>query len=126
MGWIRALEDDDLPEGSRRVLKVGQHPILVIRHKRQLYAIENVCPHMRRHLSDGWITEDNAIVCPWHRSAFDLKTGEIKDWSPWPPVVGPMLGAIRRKNALPVYPVKVEDGLIWIFMDENEKGAKDA
>ena len=123
MGWIRALEEGDLPEGSRRVLKVGERPIVVIRHKGHVYAIEDICPHMRRHMSDGWISRENAIVCPWHRSAFDLETGEIRAWSPWPRVIGPILGAIRRKNALPVYPVKVEDGFIWLFVDEDEKDA---
>ena len=39
---------------------------------------------------DQGTVEDNAIVCPLHRSAFDLRTGKlVGPWCPAPPLVGP-------------------------------------
>ena len=40
----------------------------------ELCALDNWCPHRRGPLGQGWI-EGNAVVCPWHSWAFDLKTG---------------------------------------------------
>jgi nitrite reductase/ring-hydroxylating ferredoxin subunit len=67
-------------------------------------------------VKDGKI-EDHTITCPWHRSAFDLQTGDVKDWSPWPPAVGKMLGALSRRKTLPVFPTKVEDDVIWVGIE---------
>jgi len=39
-----------------------------------LSAMENLCPHREGPLGQGWI-EGNAVVCPWHSWAFDVKTG---------------------------------------------------
>jgi nitrite reductase/ring-hydroxylating ferredoxin subunit len=39
---------------------------------------------------------------------------------PWPPVVGRALSAISQENALPVFPTKVEDGSIWVAVEETE------
>ena len=41
----------------------------------ELRALDNWCPHRRAPLAEGW-TEGNAVVCPWHSWAFDLKTGD--------------------------------------------------
>jgi len=118
MNWVKALPQDELPEGERRVVKIGERSILLIHHEGQVYAMESACPHMRLPLKGGKLMEDGAIVCPWHHSAFDLRTGDVKEWSPWPPGVGRMLGAISREKALPVFPTKVEEGSIWVGLEE--------
>ena len=80
----------------------------------QLHALDNACPHLKLPLQKGKITEDGAIVCPWHRSAFDLATGSVKAWCTWPPVMGKVMGAISQESAVSVFPVRVEEGSIWI------------
>jgi nitrite reductase/ring-hydroxylating ferredoxin subunit len=100
------------------VVKVGKRNILLLTHDNQLVAVDNTCPHMKLPLKNGEITEDGAIVCPWHHSAFDLGTGDVKEWSPWPPVVGKALGLISRQKALSVFPVRVEEGSIWVEVEE--------
>ena len=117
MNWVKALSQDELPEGERRVIKIGERSILLIHHEGQIYAMESACPHMRLPLKGGRLMEDGAIICPWHHSAFDLRTGDVKAWSPWPPGVGRMLGAISREKALPVFPTKVEEGSIWVGLE---------
>jgi len=110
------LPDNELPEGEREVVKVDDRSILLIHEEGQIYAIASACPHMRLPLKEGKV-EGGLITCPWHHSAFDLRTGDVKDWSPWPPAVGKMLGALSREKALPVFPTKIEDGAIWVGIE---------
>ena len=51
--------------------------------------------------------------------AFDLDTGDVKEGSPWPQAVGRMLGALSREKALAVFPTKVENGLIWVGVEQE-------
>ena len=118
MEWLRAISESELGEGDRQAVTVGGHSVLLIREEGQIYAIAPVCPHMRGPLGRGRI-EDGTITCPWHHSAFDLHTGDVKSWSPWPPAVGRMLGALSREKALPVFPTKIEQGDIWVGFDPD-------
>ncbi len=118
MKWIDVLDENRLGEGAREIVHVDGRPVLLVRHQGQVYAVAARCPHMGAPLKNGRLTDDGAIICPFHRSAFDLRTGDVKDWAPWPPAVGSVLGALRRERALPVFPVKVEDGRIWVGIEE--------
>lgn len=112
MEWKKALAVTDLDE--RKVVKVEEHKILFIKQKDKIYAVQHNCPHFKLPLLKGKITDDCAIICPFHKSAFDLETGDVKDWSPWPPVVGNVLGKISREKTLKVYPTKIEEGMILV------------
>jgi nitrite reductase/ring-hydroxylating ferredoxin subunit len=114
MGWTKVLEVEALSPGARQVVKVGDRAILLLNHEGQYHAVDNACPHLKLSLKKGKITPDGAIVCPWHRSAFDLCTGNAKEWTPWPPGVGKVLGVISKEKALPVFPTRVEEGSIWV------------
>lgn len=113
MSWIKVLEST-LKPGDRQVVNAGTKKLLLLNHGGNYYALDNACPHLKLPMKQGKITEDGAIVCPFHRSAFDLATGAVKVWSPWPPVVGQVLGNISSEKAIAVFPVKVEAGSVWI------------
>lgn len=119
MSWSKVLPVDSLQQGARQVVKVGKRNILLLYHDSKLIAVDNTCPHLKLPLKKGKITEDGAIVCPWHHSAFDLCTGDVKEWCPWPPVVGKALSLISPSKALPVFPVRVEEGSIWVDLEEE-------
>jgi nitrite reductase/ring-hydroxylating ferredoxin subunit len=119
MSWTKVLSVDSLSEGQREVVKVNQRHVLLLHKDGEIIAVDNTCPHMRLPLKNGEITEDDAIVCPWHHSAFDLHTGDVKQWSTWPPLVGKALSVVSKQKALPVYPVKVEAGNIWVDVGEE-------
>lgn len=114
MSWTKVLSEADLPAGGRQAVKVGQRTLLLLNQAGNLYAIDNACPHLKLPLKKGKITEEGAIVCPWHHSAFDLATGEVKEWCTWPPVVGKAMGAMAPQKTLSVFPVRMEDGSIWV------------
>ena len=117
MSWTKVLAADALAPGARQVVNVGKRKILLLNHDNQLYAVDNVCPHLKLPLKGGKI-QDGAIVCPAHRSAFDLRTGEVNTWCPWPPGVGKVFSLISQQKTLPVFPVRIEDGSIWVDVAE--------
>ena len=114
MSWIKVLAVDSLPVGSRQVVKTENQNLLLLNHQGQLYALKNSCPHLKISLKRAKLTDEGDLVCPMHRSVFDLKTGAVKQWIPWPPVVGKALGMISQEKALSVFPVKAEEGSIWV------------
>jgi len=120
MDWIKVLAQDELPAGTRQVVQVVERDVLLVNLKGQVYAVDNRCPHMGAPLVRGEVTEDGTLVCRRHHSAFDLRTGDVKDWAPWPPAVGRVLGAISREKPLPVFQTKVEDGSIWVGLEETQ------
>ena len=120
MNWIEVLPEAELPEGARQVVEVEGHRIFLLHHQGEVYAMLSRCPHMRGPLARGEVTEEGAIVCPWHHSAFDLRTGAVKAWAPWPPVVGRLLGAVSRERPLRTFPTRVEGGSIWLGLDDAQ------
>lgn len=118
MSWVKVLDQNELPQAGQKAVKVNNRKILLVHHDGQIYALENVCPHLKLPMQGGKITDDNAIVCPWHRSAFDLCTGDVKDWTPWPPGVGKVLGMVAKEKALVVFPTRLEEGSIWVELEE--------
>lgn len=113
MPLTKVLPVGEVPENARKVVEVGDYKVLVIHTDGRFIAVDNRCPYMYLPLKNGKL-EDHAIVCPFHHSAFDLETGNVKEWSPWPPVVGKALGAIAREKALPVFEIMEKDGWLWI------------
>ena len=67
-------EFEDL-EGGKLVDVAGQ-TIAIFNSGGRLYAIENTCSHRGGPLGEGKI-EDDEVICPWHGSRFNLKTGAV-------------------------------------------------
>ncbi len=41
------------------------------------FAVGRKCRHLRADLAGGSIDADGCLVCPWHQSAYDVKTGQM-------------------------------------------------
>ena len=65
----------------------------------QFYATDALCTHERMALADGLVI-GTIIECPKHNGRFDYRTGEAK--------CAPVVERLRT------YPVKVEDGTIFV------------
>ncbi len=74
MKWLK-LDSRDVPaaDGIRKV-RAGGKSICLIRSNGRLYATSVKCPHAGADLSGGWC-ENERLICPYHRHAFDLQTG---------------------------------------------------
>ena len=118
MKWIKAIPQNELPDGTKKVVSLEDKSILFINHQGNIYALASACPHMHLPLKNGKITEDGHIICPWHHSKFDLKTGEVKEWSPWPPGAGKLMGMLSKEKNLPVYQTRIEEENIFIDIED--------
>ena len=50
----------------------GQDYVLWQNQKGEVFALDNVCPHMQAPLSEGWICKErDTITCPFHALEFD-------------------------------------------------------
>ncbi len=43
----------------------------------EYFAVGRKCRHLRADLAEGSIDADGCLVCPWHQSAYDVKTGQM-------------------------------------------------
>lgn len=111
------MELTALQEQGRHTAVVDEHKILLIWHQDQVHAIQSQCPHLKLPLAKGKVTHQCTIICPFHKSEFNLTTGETTCWSPWPPVVGGLLGKLSKEKKLKVYPNKIENNSIWVDID---------
>ncbi|MDT0277440.1 Rieske (2Fe-2S) protein [Blastococcus goldschmidtiae] len=43
------------------------------------FAVSRRCRHQLADLSQGSVDADGCLVCPWHQSRYDVRTGEMVD-----------------------------------------------
>lgn len=41
------------------------------------FAVSRRCRHQLADLSEGTVDADGCLVCPWHQSRYDVRTGEM-------------------------------------------------
>lgn len=97
--WVRAVADEELPDGVPTGVEVEGRQVLLYRTNGDLHALDNICSHASGVLSRGEI--DGCVVeCPLHGARFDLRDGHI--------VRGP------AHHPQPVLPTRVRNGWIEI------------
>jgi nitrite reductase/ring-hydroxylating ferredoxin subunit len=69
----RVSSVDDLPPG--RVVGVGRYA--VGNRNGEYFAVTRRCRHLGADLAGGKIDENGCLVCPWHHSAYDVRTGRM-------------------------------------------------
>lgn len=82
-----------------KTFEVEEKDILVANVDGQFHAMGAICTHSEWDLSEGTL-EDIEVTCAGHGSLWNLETGEGEYVRPIPP--------------LPVYPVTVQDGDIFV------------
>lgn len=117
MVWKAAMDLTELQNKERETAIIDGNKILFIWSKEQIHAVEAQCPHFKLPLTKGKITEECAIICPFHKSEFDLATGQVKSWSPWPAGIGKILGKLSKPKKLKIYPTRIEEGKIQVNLE---------
>ena len=98
------LDNDDIAEGEMKVAVAHATSLVVAREGGRIRALGNRCSHRGAPLADGTV-KGGCVVCPWHESAFDLRTGEV--------VRGP------ATQPQPAYEIKADRGPIELRRDES-------
>lgn len=96
--WTVVADTDLVPlrEGKRVVC--GTYELALFNLGDGYRAVDNRCPHKSGPLADG-IVAGKGVFCPLHNWKIDLESG---------------CALSGGKGQIKVYPVKVEDGKIWI------------
>jgi len=125
--WTTVCSAKQLKPNSLTAGFGGGQDILIATDKGgKIFATANVCPHIGTPLDQGTV-EGNTIVCPLHRSAFDLKTGKlVGPWCPAPPLVGPLTGKLESPRELLTFQARKSGDKVQVLLDVNAKARFDA
>lgn len=99
------MAETELDEQAR--VEIEKAAYALFRLEDGIYALDDICSHEYSRLSEGEIWDDE-VYCPKHGSRFSIRSGEVRSFPAFKPVAS--------------YPVKVEDGVIYIDIegyDEN-------
>ena len=72
------LAETNLLENKPRRVDTPGMPVVLLRHRGQIYALADTCAHLGGPLSEGTL-QDDSIICPWHGSRFTLAEGRTLD-----------------------------------------------
>jgi nitrite reductase/ring-hydroxylating ferredoxin subunit len=72
---IGTTQELEALKAGKLVEAAGQQ-IAVFNVGGKYWAIEDTCPHRGGPLSEGILAEDD-VICPWHGSRFNVKTGAV-------------------------------------------------
>ena len=95
--------DEAVVEGDGKTVSIGNKLVALFRAEGQLYAIDDVCPHMGASLSGGYM-ENGVVTCPWHAWRFRLADGAWAD---------------NPRIKIGCYPVRVEDGQVQVELPDG-------
>lgn len=74
--FVEVAKKSQIPENSVIGVQAEGKILALVNVNGEIYALDDSCPHEGGPLSEGAI-EGEEIVCPWHASHFDVKTGRV-------------------------------------------------
>ena len=100
--FTRVCKADTIDEGGMRLVIADAHLIILAwPDDGELKAFQGVCPHTAAPMAEAGF-DGRVLSCPVHHWTWDAQTG---------------LPLHPQENALAAYPVKVEDGVVYIDTD---------
>ena len=97
--WIKVCAANDIEEEDLVRWDQGERSFAVYRTEKGYFATDGMCTHEAQHLEDGLVI-GTVIECPLHGGRFDIPTGKA--------LSAPVCVDLKT------YPVKVEDGDVYI------------
>jgi uncharacterized membrane protein/nitrite reductase/ring-hydroxylating ferredoxin subunit len=76
--WVTVAAEEELGERETIRFEARGKVMTVARLDGKVYAFQEFCTHRYGPLSEGCF-KNGSIVCPWHRSAFAVNTGEVTE-----------------------------------------------
>jgi len=101
MAKTRVASTVDVPVDRGLVVEIGGKSVTIFRHKGELHAVDDTCPHKGGSLHEGSV-EEYIVSCPWHRWRFDVRSGVCP---------------VNPRSRIEVYRLLVEEGEIFIELE---------
>ena len=99
MEFLEALKTEVLAEGEMKLVELNGKNVTVAHIGGEYFAFDDACTHKQCSLSGGTL-EGEEVVCPCHGGKFNVKTGQAT--------------ALPAVSPVTTYPVKVENGFIYV------------
>lgn len=115
----KIADTGSLEDGKGFCVKADGVNLVLIRKGDTVHAIENKCPHLGLPLARGKI-ENEEIVCPFHGSRFNIRTGENTDWvsavagMKIPAWTSALLAFGKKPRPVRTFPVSVEGQDVFV------------
>jgi len=124
--WVTVTDKAPPPSTLKAGFGAGQDILVATDKGGKVFAAANVCPHIGTPLDQGTV-ENGAIVCPLHRSAFDLRSGKlVGPWCPAPPLIGPLTGKLKSSRNLQTFQARSSGKGVQVLLDVNAKARFDS
>lgn len=108
MEWLAVGRVEDIPRMGARVVEREEGDIAVFRTAAdEFFALRDRCPHRGGPLSQG-IVHGRRVACPLHDWKIHLDTG---------------LAVAPDEGCAASYPVRVEDGVVYLSLTRNAETA---
>lgn len=97
--FVEVALEKEIPVNERLYLEIDSKPIVIINLAGKLFAVGDVCTHDNGPAGDGEL-DGYELICPRHGARFDIRSGK----------------ATRAPafTDIPSFPVRVEDGKVFI------------
>jgi nitrite reductase/ring-hydroxylating ferredoxin subunit/uncharacterized membrane protein len=105
-GFVTVARADGLANHETLRVACDGHVMTIVNLDDQFYAFQEFCTHRFGPLSEGHF-QDHQVMCPWHGSCFDVRTGKVTQ--------GP------AKVDLKTYQVTVQNGQLAIRVPEKTR-----
>jgi len=102
-GYVTIPDAETIDDGKTLRLEIDAIVIALAKVNGEYYAFQDFCTHRCGPLSEGSF-QYGQVVCPWHRSSFDMSTGQV--------IHGP------AKVPIKTYAVSIIDGQVRIRLRE--------
>ena len=99
MDYVDVAATDDFADKQMIGTMIDGVRVAVAHIGEDFFAFGAVCTHEKANLDEGVISE-HQVYCPLYFSSFDVRTGEVL--------------APPAEHGVPTYPVKVEDGRVYV------------
>jgi len=114
MAFQHASSLDELPPNSMRAVTLSGVPVLLVREGDQVYALEPRCGHQGGPLPEGTL-EGHIVICPWHGSEYDVRTGRALRGPYRIPVVSRLLTGLAKPRT--TYLARIVGGSVEVDLD---------
>jgi 3-phenylpropionate/trans-cinnamate dioxygenase ferredoxin subunit len=97
--FVKVALAADIPPGRMKRVEAHGAQITVANAGGAFLAFADECTHDGGPLCEGEL-DGESVVCPWHFSRFNIRTGEVIESPAHEPVK--------------TYPVRIESGTVWV------------